>query len=95
MAEPHTGAVYVYFANGNGRYPIFAEPIRLLGPPESQFGAAITRLGDLNHDGFEDFAVGAPFALSGGSVHIFLGAPREKFDHEAVQVRLWINLIEK
>ena len=41
---------------------------------ESQFGLAVTRAGDINRDGFEDFAVGAPYEEGGGAVYVFLGA---------------------
>lgn len=44
-----------------------------------RFGYAVTGAGDLNSDGWMDFAVGAPFAVAGdsrGKVYIFYGAPR-------------------
>jgi len=41
--------------------------------PEGQFGLAVSRAGDLNRDGYQDFAVGAPYE-DGGAVYIFLGA---------------------
>ena len=40
---------------------------------EAFFGNAITRAGDVNQDGWPDFAVGAPFHPPGGTVHLFLG----------------------
>ena len=39
----------------------------------SQFGSAMTCLGDMNGDGFEDFAVGAPYETNGGGVYLFFG----------------------
>ena len=42
--------------------------------PDSQFGLALSRAGDLNRDGYEDFAVGAPYEEGGGAVYVFLGA---------------------
>ena len=39
---------------------------------ESQFGLAVTSVGDINRDGFDDFAVGAPYEGS-GVVYLFLG----------------------
>jgi hypothetical protein len=38
-----------------------------------RFGFAITNLGDLNSDGFEDIAVGAPYE-GNGAVYIYLGS---------------------
>ena len=41
---------------------------------ESQFGLAISSTGDLNKDGYEDFAVGSPYEQGGrGAVYIFFG----------------------
>ena len=39
---------------------------------ESQFGLAVTSIGDINKDGFDDFAVGAPYE-GAGVVYLFLG----------------------
>ena len=66
------GAVYVYVNSKKGldssRY------LKLEGPTkESQFGLSLARLGDLNKDGFDDFAVGAPYEGL-GVVYIFLGS---------------------
>ena len=38
----------------------------------SQFGLAVTNAGDVNKDGFDDFAVGAPYE-GAGVVYLFLG----------------------
>jgi hypothetical protein len=38
-----------------------------------RFGFAITNLGDLNSDGYEDIAVGAPYEGK-GAVYIYLGS---------------------
>lgn len=42
-------------------------------PGESRFGSSMTSLGDLNHDGFLDVAVGAPYE-GRGAIYIFLGS---------------------
>lgn len=38
-----------------------------------RFGFAMTNLGDLNSDGYEDIAVGAPYEGK-GAVYIYLGS---------------------
>ncbi|XP_030591932.1 integrin alpha-3-like [Archocentrus centrarchus] len=65
------GAVYVYM-NGGGKFD--SEPSMVLGGPvASAFGMAVAAAGDLNQDGFQDFAVGAPFHET-GSVMIWTGS---------------------
>ncbi|XP_061906419.1 integrin alpha-3-like isoform X2 [Entelurus aequoreus] len=65
------GAVYVYM-NAGGRVP--SRPTLVLkGPAGSAFGMSLAAAGDLNQDGFQDFAVGAPFHGT-GSVMIFSGS---------------------
>uniref|UniRef100_A0A3P8SJT5 Uncharacterized protein n=1 Tax=Amphiprion percula TaxID=161767 RepID=A0A3P8SJT5_AMPPE len=69
--EEAGGAVYVYMNRG-GMFD--SEPsVVLRGPAGSAFGMAITAAGDLNQDGFQDFAVGAPFHET-GSVMIWTGS---------------------
>ncbi|XP_078051152.1 multiple edematous wings [Augochlora pura] len=68
------GAVYVYTSlqkslKNNEK----SKPIKLVGREESRFGFALTNLGDLNHDGYEDIAIGAPYEEK-GTVYIYLGA---------------------
>ncbi|KAM6966139.1 integrin alpha-3-like isoform 2-T2 [Tautogolabrus adspersus] len=65
------GAVYVYMNTGGGFDS--APSVVLRGPAGSAFGMAICAAGDLNQDGFQDFAVGAPFHES-GSVMIWTGS---------------------
>lgn len=67
------GAVYIYLNGEEGVSDKYFK--RLLGPrPESRFGIALACLGDLNKDGYEDIAVGAPEDGPGGAVYIFLGS---------------------
>ena len=70
------GAVYLYLSEkrslkGNShRVKIIGEQL------ESQFGISLASVGDLNLDGFDDFAVGAPYEAGGGAVYVFFGGPR-------------------
>ena len=40
-----------------------------------RFGLSLAKLGDLDRDGYDDLAVGAPYDQQGGSVFIFRGGP--------------------
>ncbi|CAL8098555.1 unnamed protein product [Calicophoron daubneyi] len=42
-------------------------------PSLSGYGATLTKIGDINHDGYQDFAVGAPYGNTGGMVFIYHG----------------------
>ncbi|XP_066522557.1 integrin alpha-3b [Hoplias malabaricus] len=64
------GAVYVYM-NENGSFG--NKKIVLTGFKGSAFGLAVAAIGDVNQDGFQDFAVGAPFHDS-GKVYIWMGS---------------------
>uniref|UniRef100_A0A8C3QDG5 Integrin alpha-2 domain-containing protein n=1 Tax=Geospiza parvula TaxID=87175 RepID=A0A8C3QDG5_GEOPR len=84
------GAVYVYI-NPGGLWGS-ATPERLSGPRGSAFGTALCSAGDLDRDGFEDLAVGAPFD-GAGKVFIYHGSalgivtrPAQVLDGEAVGV---------
>ncbi|XP_014485304.1 PREDICTED: integrin alpha-PS1 isoform X2 [Dinoponera quadriceps] len=70
------GAVYVYTALDVCRITKDDErclPVKLVGREESRFGFALTNLGDLNKDGYEDVAIGAPYEGK-GTVYIYLGS---------------------
>ncbi|XP_071393895.1 integrin alpha-3b [Centroberyx affinis] len=67
------GAVYV-FMNENGSFQKTAS-IVLKGPTASAFGFALAAIGDVNQDGFQDFAVGAPFHDT-GKVYIWMGSKK-------------------
>ncbi|XP_075055706.1 integrin alpha-7 isoform X1 [Mixophyes fleayi] len=67
------GAVYVYINKaGNLNSSL---PIRLNGTDGSMFGLTVISLGDINQDGFKDFAVGAPFD-GNGKVFIYHGSQK-------------------
>ncbi|KAK2876852.1 hypothetical protein Q8A67_020948 [Cirrhinus molitorella] len=65
------GAVYI-FMNENGSFQEKASLV-LKGKKASGFGFAVAAVGDVNQDGFQDFAVGAPFHDS-GKVFIWMGS---------------------
>ncbi|XP_073969159.1 integrin alpha-PS1-like isoform X1 [Rhodnius prolixus] len=67
------GAIYIYLNLNNDCSLKCLPPIKLTGQPESRYGIAITNLGDINKDGYEDIAVGAPYEDL-GKVYIYLGS---------------------
>ncbi|XP_023283887.1 integrin alpha-6-like isoform X2 [Seriola lalandi dorsalis] len=67
------GAVYVYVNKAGNWNKV--KPIRIDGTEDSMFGLAVENLGDLNLDGYHDFAVGAPYDNDGaGKVYIYSGS---------------------
>ncbi|XP_041117786.1 integrin alpha-6-like isoform X3 [Polyodon spathula] len=66
------GAVYVYI-NIAGKWED-VKPTRLNGTRDSMFGLAVENIGDVNQDGFEDIAVGAPYDGVSGKVFIYHGS---------------------
>uniref|UniRef100_A0A8K9XNF4 Integrin subunit alpha 7 n=1 Tax=Oncorhynchus mykiss TaxID=8022 RepID=A0A8K9XNF4_ONCMY len=65
------GAVYIFLNRfGNWEY---AQPIRLNGTHDSMFGLTVNNVGDLDLDGYDDIAVGAPFD-GDGKVFIYRGS---------------------
>ncbi|KAH8361875.1 hypothetical protein KR200_004249 [Drosophila serrata] len=67
------GAIYVFINKGllNFEKKIVKSPLA----NSARFGTTLSRLGDINHDGFNDVAVSAPFA-GNGSVFIYLGSEK-------------------
>ncbi len=70
----YNGKVYVYFG---GKEPSTPDLVLEGEKPGDRFGASLTTLGDINGDGFDDFAVGADKSDEGGKdagkVYIFYG----------------------
>ncbi|XP_060951066.1 integrin alpha-3b [Limanda limanda] len=71
--KDHGGAVYI-FMNENGSFQKEANVV-LRGSSGSGFGFAVAAIGDVNQDGFQDFAVGAPFHDT-GKVFIWMGSKK-------------------
>ncbi|KAG5280203.1 hypothetical protein AALO_G00086170 [Alosa alosa] len=67
------GAVYIYM-NENGSFKDKYD-IALKGPEKSAFGMSVSAIGDINQDGFQDFAVGAPYHGT-GAVFIWMGSEK-------------------
>ncbi|GFV68861.1 integrin alpha-4 [Trichonephila clavipes] len=66
------GKVYVFVSNGMG-LQAFTE-LHGKNKLNSRFGTALATLGDLNQDGFNDVAVGAPYEDGGGVIYIYHGS---------------------
>lgn len=71
FSKTEGGAVYVY-QNENHHLPS-NYTAKLTGKLESQFGKAMAKIGDINLDGCDDIAIGAPYE-GNGVVYIYLGS---------------------
>uniref|UniRef100_A0A182P0U7 Uncharacterized protein n=1 Tax=Anopheles epiroticus TaxID=199890 RepID=A0A182P0U7_9DIPT len=79
------GAVYVYLNRGTHFNDEYDQ--RLTGRLESRFGTAIANCGDLNHDGLDDVAIGAPYESAGtGRVYIHFGTKDGALSPDPVQI---------
>ncbi|XP_073236240.1 integrin alpha-4-like [Porites lutea] len=71
------GRVFVYVNNRKGALNLQdSQGLKGDNIPNAQFGTTIARVGDLNKDGYQDIAVGAPFEGEDGSgaVYIYRGS---------------------
>uniref|UniRef100_A0A8C1FZG9 Integrin, alpha 6, like n=1 Tax=Cyprinus carpio TaxID=7962 RepID=A0A8C1FZG9_CYPCA len=78
MDEDVGGAVYVYINQPKGQRWKQIKPVCLYGKRDSMFGLAVAHIGDINQDGYQDFAVSAPNEDTGrGRVYIYHGSAAE------------------
>ncbi|TKR77438.1 hypothetical protein L596_018412 [Steinernema carpocapsae] len=67
------GKVVVFLQNSAERS--FHKPIQIIGKVQwARFGFSIALADDLNHDGYGDFVVGAPYENGHGAVYVFHGS---------------------
>ncbi|CDS40254.1 integrin alpha ps [Echinococcus multilocularis] len=81
-SAPVFGCIYVFW-NQRRHLPsttaFDSTSVQVIWPPpslsfKSGFGSSITSLGDIDRDGIDDFAVGAPYDEGGGAVLIYHGS---------------------
>lgn len=68
------GAVYIYYNLRDCNVQKCKWDKVLYGKSQSRFGFSMTSLGDINKDGYNDVAIGAPYENDRGSVYIYLGS---------------------
>lgn len=66
------GAVYIYLNDGTDNFTAVEPTFNITGVKGSRFGSVLRNVGDINHDGIDDLAVGA-FGDDGGRVYIYHG----------------------
>lgn len=82
------GAVYIYYNIRKCYKSSNCKWDRILyGQSQSRFGFAMTALGDINKDGYNDVAIGAPYGNHGhGTVYVYLGS-KDGLNEEPSQVK--------
>lgn len=66
------GKVYVFINKGNALFQTLN--VQLMGSTAgARFGSSIAALGDINMDGYNDVAIGAPYESDRGAVYIYHG----------------------
>lgn len=72
------GAVYIYYNIKNcipDNHNCTWDTV-FYGKEQSRFGFAMTSIGDINKDGYNDVAIGAPYENQHGAVYIYLGSDK-------------------
>ena len=78
------GRIYVYMNSDRAQFKAARTSVGS-GAVRARFGTTLAALGDIDNDGFQDFAVGAPYEEDGrGAVYLFRGRP-DDFDTTASQ----------
>ncbi|XP_066254673.1 integrin alpha-PS1 isoform X1 [Euwallacea similis] len=79
-SENKGGAVYVYYHLNNCEKSKMELECKsdavFYGTEQSRFGFAMTSIGDINKDGYNDVAIGAPYEYGHGAVYIYLGSEK-------------------
>ncbi|XP_072028878.1 integrin alpha-9-like isoform X2 [Amphiura filiformis] len=69
------GRVYVYINQGEGNLQLLEEKLKGNNALGARFGTAIAAIGDVDQDGYNDVAIGAPYEDDGsGAVYIYHGS---------------------
>ncbi|XP_076460601.1 integrin alpha-4-like [Babylonia areolata] len=73
MDKYDEGRVYVYINKEFFNLELMTPLLSGSNAPGARFGTAITNLGDINNDLFDDIAIGAPYEATTGVVYIYNG----------------------
>ncbi|KAJ8933060.1 hypothetical protein NQ318_023093 [Aromia moschata] len=78
------GAVYIYYDN---KQCIHVSK-KIIAWDKSRFGFSMTSLVDINKDGYNDVAIGAPYEDNHGAVYIYLGSQNGLNDEPSQVIRI-------
>ncbi|CAG9863620.1 unnamed protein product [Phyllotreta striolata] len=81
------GAVYIYYNLKDCKSDNCRWDKVLHGKPQSRFGFSMTSLGDINKDGYNDIAIGAPYEDEQGAIYIYLGSGNGISDEPSQVIR--------
>lgn len=89
------GIVLGYRNIGNGRFEA-EHLVSFVGnkSPNSRFGSAMAKVGDINRDGVVDFAIGAPYEEQCGAIYLYNGgkySAGSTVEYAQVSELIWIE----